>query len=151
MVLKVSKKSYINHLWEILFYFVLCLSLPLFFSLKENDGTFEFIVKVAFVAFILLCVPAILLFFRYVMINKNVSVYYESNRIKVTIGVESKIIDIKEVNSVTLYLTAPVYFKGFRFFPTDSFLYAIIQLKSGEQITITTLIDIELFDTKLYF
>ena len=78
MVLKVTNKKYWGHLWGMLFYLIFCLALPFFFD--SEDGTFEFMIKISTVFIFLLCVPPIILFFRYLIVNRPLEVKYSRDK-----------------------------------------------------------------------
>jgi len=151
MIMKTTNKNYFGHLWELFFYLALCFFIPIYFDSKYEKGTAEILLIISTVWFFLLCFPAIVLFFRYVIVNKNVKIKYQKNSINILVSNESRVVALDEVDSVEIKLTLPVFYNGIRFLATDSFLCAVVYLKTGENFTITTLIDNELIETKNYF
>lgn len=149
--MKVSKKNYIRHMWGGVFYAVFSVSLPFILNTKGGNEYIEFAMKLSLGFFMIMCVPALISFYRYVVVSRNIEINYDRNKIEIVQKTYSRTVELKEVKQIDMVLTLPVYFGGFRFFATDSFFYAVIQLKSNECFTVTTFIDNELLDTKSFF
>ena len=120
----------------------------MFFTGRENS---EIIRNFSAIGFFIFCVPAVFLFIRYVLLNKNLVVEYRVNSISMSIGEYSKTLKIENINNVETRVSLPVYFNGFRYFPTDSYFYAVIYLNSGDSFVVTSLVDNELIETIDYF
>ncbi|MET1257484.1 hypothetical protein [Aliikangiella maris] len=149
--MRANKKTYLYHYWIIVLFLVLALVLPrlieLFISSKLHENT------IIFIEFALIC-PAILamiLFVQYYSLSKNLKVKYFDNKVFICSGETKKSFEISDVQQLRIKYSIPVYFKGFRYFPTDSFMYALIYLRSGERFLITSFLDLELLDTIRFF
>jgi hypothetical protein len=119
------------------------------FLTGSGDG--EIVLTSSIIGFLFICVPALSLFIRYVVINKKTEVEYKEKSINLFIGGYAKVIDISSIENVEIRVSLPVFYNGFRYFPTDSYFYAVIYLKSKEKFVVTSLIDNELIETINYF
>ncbi|PWK50788.1 hypothetical protein C8D97_10675 [Pleionea mediterranea] len=135
-----------------LLYLGLCISLPFVFEyIYEEKDIFDFTIRLSVIFFVLLCVPPMVLFFRYAIVNNSLEIAYKSNDIELLLNGKKRIVKLNEIEHIEIKLTFPTYFSGIRYLATDSFLYAVIYLHSKESFTVTSLLDNELFDTKAFF
>ena len=145
--MKASFSNYYGHLWELFFYMLFFLFLPKILELITGRESSEIVTTLSIIGGVLFCIPAVILFLRYIAINKNIEIEYTESKINVCINGLFRNIEIKEIERVDMRVTLPVFYNGFRYFATDSFFYAVIYLKSKEKVVVTSLIDNELIET----
>jgi len=149
--MKASFKNYYGHLWELFFYVAFFLFLPKILGLIIGREPSEMVTVISIIGGVAFSVPAIVLLWRYVAINKDVEIEYLKNKINVLIDDSSRTFEMDEIEHIEIRVTLPVFYNGFRYFATDSYFYAVIYLKSKESFVVTSLIDNELIETIDYF
>ena len=63
----------------------------------------------------------------------------------------SSVYQFSEIERIEFKLSIPQYFNGIMFQVTDSLYYAVLYMKSGDRLVITTLSDIGLFESMAHF
>jgi len=149
--MKSSFKKHLWHLWGLIFYIVLCISLYFYLVYEHGEAIYELAMGISVICFFLLCVPCVFLYWRYIYLEKELKVEFLKNSINIFKGDLVRNIKLNEISYIDIKLPIPLYYNGFRYFATDSFLCATAHLNSGEQFVITSLVDLELIDTKNYF
>ncbi len=151
MKLQITAKKCWAHLWQLVLLFLFCISLPFYFKYILGEQINTFVIYITLLIFLLICTPAIYLFVRYYKHSKKTGISYHDDYFEIHSKETCKKLKWKQVDKVVFNVTLPVHFNSIRMLATDSFLFATIYIQSGEEIKITSLVDIELIETRRNF
>lgn len=136
------KKVYLYR--SIAFMSVISLVIMFFISLYYKEISFITIVVLFFWTSLVYLMPLLILYFNYKNNNKNSILKIYNNTITFNNKTNEQSFKIDDINAVELNLSIPLYYNRWRLFYWDEFYYALILLKSGEELVITCLLCDEL-------
>lgn len=139
---RLSFSNQINNAWPILIYLLIFSVLPFYMIFKygNNDTAFFFLLSV--LGFSFFFIPHLIIHINYYKKNQNFTFFYDANNLKITIGPKDKMasFSLNEILCVICFKSYPFSENRMQWFPWDSYNYSIIQLKNGEEFTITSLL-----------
>ena len=140
---RININSHMRHLWLLLFLLIL-LPVSIYFLVLFKDGFFDLRKAIigSVIVFIIFILPMIILHLNYFLVNRNDSFEYdESNGIMIFRKgqLETKF-EINDVDRVICYKSWPMSNNRPAVLPWDIYNYAIIRLKNGEVLKISSLL-----------
>jgi hypothetical protein len=98
-----------------------------------------------FPAVLIYLLPEIFIHIKYTNVNRGYSLKQLTNgSLLLEREGEKTEIHANEIKNIIVYLTIPEAFNGFQILPASNYFYALINLKDGRRICITSLLDLDL-------
>lgn len=114
-----------------------------FLNYKYGTDNSQFQIKVVIFIFILFLVPQLILHLRYYWLNRGCVFYYYPSELKIniqkTVGNETEFF-LDDIKQVHYFKSFPLAENRMQWLATDSYSYARIYLKNGQQFLITSLV-----------
>ena len=137
-----SLTSHVRQGWPILIYALLLPGVPLYVHYVHGIEDLRFTILVTAAFFLLILVPHLLIHLRYTFLSSAVSVEFidQPQEIVVKFGDQTKVIHNVDIETVDLVIPRSLARKEVFVYPWQLYGYAIINLRSGEKVLITSLV-----------
>lgn len=149
----INSKSHFRHLWLLLFSLIV-IPTSLYFLLISRDGKFDLnkAVIAGIIVFAVFVFPMILLHINYYLKSKGRSISYDESTGQLIYDDQRNEMKfgIKDLQKVTVYKSWPMGQGRTPMFPWDVYNYAVIELKDGQVLKISSLLVYE-FDKVVKF
>lgn len=146
--LKVNIKSHVTQIWDALVLLVCFLAVPFYIKHKHGDEYFYLSVTIFMAIFLVYLIIRLIFQYRCHVVNKNIKINPEKGGFELTAGSLRKTIKNDDIKLINLVMPKPIINNGWRILPTDSYAYAVVSLKDGSKIVVTSLLDPELYWTR---
>lgn len=142
MTFLVTWKSHVRQAWPIIFYATLPIIIPVYLSYVHGIEDVKFGTILAFAFFGLILVPHFLIHYRYTILSSGVTVKFDGQHKKITFKSrdDQKVVHDHDIASIDMVLTRSLARDELIAYPWQAYGYAIIRLRSGEKLLITSLL-----------
>lgn len=144
---RINTKSYFRHLWSIPLLTIVMPIIGYYMMIaKMGEYAHETALIVGLIFFVVFIGPILTLHFNHQIKSKGSSIYYDEQLGKLTYNkkrLELKF-KIKDIKVITIYKSWPMGQGRLPLFPWDVYNYAVIELKDGQVLKISSLLVYEL-------
>ena len=142
LVYRLSLKNFLSHWWVLSIYVVFLIGVPLYFWQRLGAESVAFAVVGASIWFLLSFVPLVVLHLRYVVESTGVVLIYDTVTRKLIYrrGNDSCEFFVSEIAAIESTKTPSLRKGSLLWYPWDSSCFAVIQLRSGKKLLITSLV-----------
>ncbi|MDN3653247.1 hypothetical protein QWY77_10880 [Thalassotalea ponticola] len=137
-----SIKSHFIQAWPIFIILGIALCTPYLFVSEFGEQSFGFGVNAALIIFFVVFIPHSIIHIRYTLLSrgKEVSFDKKNKEIRYKSRNSERIIKHSDINNVRIVLNTAQKNNSPQCFPWQAYSYAVLILKTGEQILITSLL-----------
>lgn len=127
--------------------FTLILPIPFFFMMmwyiksKYGDEQGLFALQICFIVLALQALPVLFLHIYYWYVNRGMTVKTLGRKVVVQSPKGELVFDITEIKVIELKVTISHANGGFKILPSENYMLGRIELKSGQKVVVTTLLD----------
>ncbi|WP_295798638.1 hypothetical protein [uncultured Microbulbifer sp.] len=129
-----------SHVWPLFIYGSVFLIIPLVFDARFGAESLRFAMSAATVAFLVVFIPHMAIHARYLVLSRGVSIGFYSGQVKIEHGGITDLYSKNDISKVEIAISKARDSGLIQWFPWDGYSYAVITLKTGYKILITSLV-----------
>ena len=138
----VGARDHFRQSWHVLIHASVLIVCPLYFVSRFGEESLGFAIKAAVIILLVVLVPHAVLHARYTLAERGTRISFDkrSRRVRYEIGDQTADFSLNEIDAVKVVRSRALANRDLQWFPWDSYCYALIKLRDGRQILVTSLL-----------